>query len=109
MTSLLGSGRRCHFASFASPLASSLDFLQGTLEKIHLHRLFGEQTLELMDLLSIRRRVRAGPRRIFSWFDCFEFSAPFVETSPGHSQFSRQLADIFAGLQALDGHPLKLP
>jgi hypothetical protein len=109
MTSLLGSGRRCHFASFAFPLALSLDFLQGTFEKIHLHSFFGEQPLELMDLLSVERRVRAGPRRIFAWFDCFEFSAPLVETSPGHSQLLRQLTNIFAGPQALDGYPLKLP
>jgi hypothetical protein len=37
MTSLLGSGRRCHFASFTFPLASSLDFLQGTFEKIGIY------------------------------------------------------------------------
>jgi hypothetical protein len=63
----------------------------------------------LMDLLSVERRVRAGPRRIFAWFDCFEFSAPLVKTSPGHTQLLRQLTNIFAGSQALDSHPLKLP
>jgi len=35
----------------AAPLASSLDFLQGTFEKIHLHRLLGQQPLQLPHLL----------------------------------------------------------
>jgi hypothetical protein len=35
MTSFLAFGRRCHPASSVR-LASSLDFLQGTFEKIHL-------------------------------------------------------------------------
>jgi len=34
-------------------LASSLDFLQGTFEKIHFHGLFGQQSFQLMDLLSV--------------------------------------------------------
>src|SRR5258708_4278262 len=82
MTSLLAFGRRCHPASSVFLLASSLDFLQGTFEKIHLHRLLGEHSLQLVDLLTVGRRVRAGPRGIFSRLDCLEFNAPLVQASP---------------------------
>src|ERR1700680_3263834 len=78
MTSLLAFGRRCHPASSVFLLASSLDFLQGTFEKIHRHRLFGEHSLQLVDLLTVGRRVRAGPRGIFSRLDCLEFNAPLA-------------------------------
>jgi len=81
MTSLLAFGRRCHPASSVFLLASSLDFLQGTFEKIHLHRLLGEHSLQLVDLLTVGRRVRAGPRGIFSRLDCLEFNAPLVQAS----------------------------
>jgi hypothetical protein len=108
MTSLHGSGRRCHLAKIAAPLTSSFDFWQGTFEKIYLHGLFCQQSLQLMDLLTVGRRVRAGPRRIFSRLDRLEFSAPLVKASPGHPQLLRQLADVFAGPQEFDGHPLKL-
>ena len=50
-TSLPGFGRRCLLARPAAPLASSLDFLQGTFEKIHLHRLLAQQPLQLPNLL----------------------------------------------------------
>jgi hypothetical protein len=52
MTSLLGSGRRCHFARVAA-LASSLDFLQGTSEKIHLQGLLCQKLLQAMDFLAV--------------------------------------------------------
>src|SRR5271156_681144 len=39
MASVLGCVRRCLPARAAAALASSLYFLQGTLQKIHLHRL----------------------------------------------------------------------
>src|SRR6266550_7811051 len=91
MTSLLAFGRRCHPASSVFLLASSLDFLQGTFEKIHFHRLLGEHSLQLMDLLTVGRRVRAGPRGIFSRLDGLEFNAPLVQASPGHPQLLRQL------------------
>src|SRR6266404_2871666 len=45
MASVLGCVRRCLPARAAAALASSLYFLQGTLQKIHLHRLLGEQAL----------------------------------------------------------------
>src|SRR5467141_1863035 len=45
MASVLGCVRRCLPARAAAALASSLYFLQGTLQKIHLHRLLGEQPL----------------------------------------------------------------
>jgi hypothetical protein len=54
MTALLGSGRRCHFARAAVALASSLDFLQGTFEKIHLQSLFCQKLLQAMDFFAVR-------------------------------------------------------
>src|SRR5215469_5338445 len=52
---LPGFGRRCLLASAAAPLASSLDFLQGTFEKTHPHRLFRQHPLQLLELLEDRR------------------------------------------------------
>jgi hypothetical protein len=53
MTSLRGSGRRCHFARAAVALASSLDFLQGTFEKIHLQGLLCQKLLQAMDFFAV--------------------------------------------------------
>src|SRR5260370_16372742 len=50
--SLLGSGRRCRLARAAFALASSLDFLQGTSEKIHLQRLLPHQLAQAPHLLA---------------------------------------------------------
>jgi hypothetical protein len=44
-----GFGRRCHLARVAALLASSVDFLQGTFEKIHFHGLLSQQSLELLN------------------------------------------------------------
>jgi hypothetical protein len=67
-------------------LAPSLGFLQGTFEKIHLHRLLLQQPLQLMDLLSVRRFMRVRPWRFFSWLEVIEFALPLVETPSAHSQ-----------------------
>src|SRR5258708_23236630 len=85
MTSLLGSGRRCHFARAAVALASSLDFLQGTFEKIHLQGLLCQKLFQAMDFLAVSRCVRAGPRRFLSWFDHLQLPAPLVERSEEHT------------------------
>ena len=53
MTSILGFGRRCHFARVAVALASSLDFLQGTFEKIHLQGLFCQKLLQAIDFFAV--------------------------------------------------------
>src|SRR5882762_4932969 len=89
MTSLLGSGRRCHFARAAVALASSLDFLQGTFEKIHLQGLLCQKLLQAMDFLAVSRCVRAGPRRFFSWFHHLQLPAPLVETPRSYPELSR--------------------
>src|SRR6266446_5661671 len=47
-----GFGRRCLLARASFPLASSLDFLQGTFEKIYLHRLVRQQPLQLVHFLA---------------------------------------------------------
>src|SRR5260370_8217533 len=52
MASVLGCARRCLPARAAAALASSLYFLQGTLQKIHLHRLLAQHPLYLKDSLS---------------------------------------------------------
>src|SRR5882672_7831804 len=109
MTSLLGSGRRCHFASAAVALASSLDFLQGTFEKIHLQGLLCQKLLQAMDFLAVSRCVRAGPRRFLSWFNHLQLSAPLVEAPRSYPEFSCQLTDIFASLHAFDSPLLKFP
>ena len=108
-TSLPGSGRRCPLASSAALLASSLDFLQGTFEKIHFQRLFPQQPLQLLGLLTVGQFVRVRPSRLFSRLYQIEFSPPFVETPPGYPQFLRQVADVLAAFHALYCHPLKLP
>jgi hypothetical protein len=69
--------------------ASSLDFLQGTFEKIHFHGLFGQQALQLLDFFSIRSRVRTKPGRFFSGIDCFELRAPPVKAPSPYTQFAR--------------------
>ena len=109
MTSLPGSGRRCHFARSAALLVSSLDFLQGTFEKIHFQRLFRQQLLQLVGLFAVGRFVRAGSSRLFSRLHQVEFRPPLVEASRGDPQLSRQRSDVLAVPHALHGHPLKLP
>src|ERR1700730_7246539 len=109
MTSLLGSGRRCHFARDAVALASSLDFLQGTFEKIHLQGLLCQKLLQAMDFLAVSRCVRAWPRRFLSWFNHLQLLAPLVQAPRPYAEFSRQLTDIFTSLHACDSHSLKFP
>ncbi len=53
----------------AAALASSLDFLQGTFEKIHLQGLLCQRLLQAMDLFAVSRCVRVGPRRFLSWLN----------------------------------------
>ena len=50
--SLLGLRRRCRLARAFFPLASSLDFLQGTFEKIYLQCFFRQQPLKLVNFLA---------------------------------------------------------
>src|SRR5260370_36926868 len=109
MTSLLGSGRRCHFARAAVALASSLDFLQGTFEKIHLQGLLCQKLFQAADFLAVSRCVRAGTRRFLSWFNHLQLPAPLVEAPRTYPEFSLSLTDIFASLHPCDSHSLKFP
>lgn len=84
MASVLGCVRRCLLAKAAAPLASSLYFLQGTLQKIHLHRLLGEQAFELKNFLSVGRCTCTRPRCFFTWFSRLKLSAPLVQASSGY-------------------------
>jgi hypothetical protein len=85
MTSLGGSGRRCHRARVAVTLASSPDSLQGTFEKIHLRGLLGEQLFELLVLSPIEGRMGAWSGRLFSGLNHFELPASLVQAPPCHS------------------------
>src|SRR5580693_6493895 len=96
MASVLGFVRRCLPARAAAALASSLYFLQGTLQKIHLHRLLGEQALELKDFLSVGRRMDTRARCFFAWFSRFKLSAPLVEASSGYPELLSQLIHALA-------------
>src|SRR5713101_6959418 len=109
MTSLLGSGRRCHPASSVFLLASSLDFLQGTFEKIHLQGLLCQKLFQAMDFLAVSRCVRAGSRRFLSWFDHLQLPAPLVEAPRSHPQFSCYLTHILTTLHACDSHSFEFP
>jgi len=59
--SLPGSGRRCRLARACAALATSLDFLQGTFEKIHLQHLVGKHSLQVPNLLAELPDRRLGP------------------------------------------------
>src|SRR5262245_26375351 len=101
--------RRCFLARTAAELASLLYFLQGTLQKIHLHGLLGQQPLQLVDLLAISRLMRVRPRPFFSWLKVIELGAPLVETSPGHTEFLSQFIHARTTLHTLYSRALKLP
>src|ERR1700730_7110014 len=79
MTSLLGSGRRCHLARAAAALASSLDFLQGTSEKIHLQGLLCQKLLQAMDFLAVSRQpfVETSGSIVFSSLGSFPETVPY--------------------------------
>ena len=109
MASVLGFVRRCLPARAAAALASSLYFLQGTLQKIHLHRLLGEQALELKDFLSVGRRMGTRARCFFAWFSRFKLSAPLVEASSGYPELLSQLIHALASPHPFYGHALELP
>src|ERR1700722_6409104 len=109
MASVLGFVRRCLPARAAAALASSLYFLQGTLQKIHLHRLLGEQALELKDFLSVGRRMGTRARCFFAWFSRFKLSAPLVEASSGYPELLSQLIHALASPHPFYGHALDLP
>src|SRR6266700_4040181 len=62
-----------------------------------------------MDLFAVRCCPRGRQGRFLSRLYLIELAAPFVEASPGYSQFLRQLSNVFAGPHALHGQTLKLP
>jgi hypothetical protein len=89
VASLLGFGRRCHLDRVAALLASSLDFSQGTFEKIHFQGFLGQQTLEPMDLLSVRRFMGIRPWCFLPWLEVIEVGLPLVEAPSAYAQFFR--------------------
>ena len=88
MTSLLGSGRRCHLARAAAALASSLDFLQGTSEK-STSRVFSAKSC-------FKRWISCGERMRACWaatlFVLVQPSPAFCATCRGTSVVPRVLA-----------------
>jgi hypothetical protein len=100
----LGFRRRRLRARDIVPLASSLDFLQGTSEKIHLHRLVSQQPLQFADFSTKRRfsgvlcRRRPFRQSIFG----LQLIPPLVEQSAAYSQVSRQPHNVLARVHSLD-------
>jgi hypothetical protein len=85
-------------------LASSLDFLQGTFEKIHLQRLVHQHPFELMQFSAKRGLRRTAGDRLCTLVKRRELIPPFVEQSPMDAELLRQRHDVVARLQSLDGH-----
>jgi hypothetical protein len=106
MTSLRGTARRCHRARVAAILASSLDFLQGTFEKIHFQSLLGQQPLKLFVLPPLEGRAGAWSRRLLSRLNDFKLPAPLVEVPPRHPQLPGKRFHIVAGAHPFNRHPL---
>src|SRR5882672_9605004 len=105
MASLLGFRRRRLLATDTALLASSLDFLQGTFEKIQLHRLVNQHPLQLVDFLTERGLARAPWWRHLAGVEGIKLISPLVQKPPMHTKFLRQFHDLVAGLQTLDSHP----
>ena len=105
MASPLGFRRRRLLATDTALLASSLDFLQGTFEKIQLHRLVNQHPLQLVDFLTERGLARAPWWRHLAGVEGIKLISPLVQKPPMHTKFLRQFHDVVAGLQSLDCHP----
>ena len=99
-----GSGRRCPPATVAAPLASSLDFLQGTFEKIHLQHLLRQQALQLMDLLAQRRFLPGRQSRLRFRLRRTQLTMPQVQRSSTDPQFSGQRCHTLAALHPIHRH-----
>src|SRR6202035_2907463 len=101
MASSPGFARRCLLASPAALLASSLDFLQGTSEKIHLQGLFRQDPLQMVRLFAQRGGACVLPGCFHPGYLGIQFVAPPVKLPARDLQFSRQCHDIFAASQSL--------
>src|SRR5436190_3857700 len=99
--SFLGFGRRRLRAGASGLLASSLDFLQGTFEKIHLQRFVHQHPFELMQFSAKRGLRRTAGDRLYTLVKRRELIPPFVEQAPMDAEFLRQRHDVVAGLQSL--------
>jgi hypothetical protein len=85
LTSLPGFGRRCLLATLCAPLASSLDFLQGTLEKIHFQRFVRQRPFQLAILLAEHEFTSIFPLLAIATIDPFQLIAPPIQQSPMHT------------------------
>src|SRR5262249_37413004 len=103
-TSLPGSGRRCPLARVFALLASSLDFLQGTLEKIHFQRLIRQRPSQLFVLQTQRGFSSFLGLLAISTVGWFQLIAPLIQHPPVHTQLLRQRSDILAVPHPLDRH-----
>src|SRR4029077_7833687 len=107
-TSRPGSGRRCPRASLAALLASRLDLLQGTFEKIHLQDLLGQHQLESADLFPERRLSRIR-WRCPTAVQRLQFLAPPIQQPSTDAECLCQLHDVLAVVQPFHGHLPKDP
>jgi len=108
MTSLLGSGRRCHFARAAVALASSLDFLQGTFEKIHLQGLSAKAASS--DGFPCDEQMRAcWAVTLLVLVQPSPASCALVEAPRSHPSSRANSPTFLTSLHARDSHSLKFP
>src|ERR1700678_1526206 len=106
--SVLGFARRCRLARSVALLASSLDFLQGTFEKIQFQRFLRQKPLQAVSLLAVGPFMCTRSHRLLTRFEQIQFGSPFVETSSSHAELLGQLTDVLTTLHASYRHPLKL-
>jgi hypothetical protein len=90
-------------ASLPAALASSLDFLQGTFEKICFQRFIRHQPLQQADLLPQFTLSRVC-RWSFAVIDRLQLITPLVQQPPMHAELLGERDDVFAALQPLDRH-----
>src|ERR1700744_3598122 len=103
LTSVPGFGHRCRLARLRIALASSLDFLQGTFEKICFQRFVRHQALQLRPL-EPELALPAVLRWRFPIVNRFQLVAPLIEQPSMHTELCRQRNDVVAVLQSLNCH-----
>src|SRR5713101_2242791 len=90
-------------ASLAALLASRLDLLQGTCEKIHLQDLLGQHPLESADLFPERRLSRMRWRS-FAALHRLQLLAPPIQQPSTDAEFLREFHNVLAVVQPVHGH-----
>ena len=90
-------------ARASAALASSLDFLQGTFEKIHLQRLLRQQALQIAHLPAELSYRRCNPRAALA--GVLKLALPLIQDRAMDAQFLRQRRDAGTIPHPLHRHP----